>query len=207
MMILKSSGLDVLARSFDGSTAAHLAVQTGSAITSPTIPIKSIINIIISTAAIIAIITITSIPGFGDAVLLMLRWTSCNEQEQTLLKLGLSGVHTTRQYPNQAHAEHQRILHSLTPWQDAAASSIGASLTSATYAALQTGNSSLSDGGNGYSSSIKALLAHVKVFPDMLTEDEKMMRLERYWRRQCFCNSCCSMRIKKLTEDFAGQAS
>jgi hypothetical protein len=67
----------------------------------------------------------------------------------------------------------------LTLTQGVATGSIIASLTSATYAALQAGSSSSSDDGGSSNSSIAALLAQVRQFPDMLADDERRMRLER----------------------------
>jgi hypothetical protein len=61
--------------------------------------------------------------------------------------------------------------------QGTVAGSISASLTSATYAALQVESNNC--GGCGSNSSIGALLSRVREFPDMLTEDVRRMRLER----------------------------
>ncbi len=49
-------------------------------------------------------------------------------------------------------------------------------LTSATYAALQASGGGDSGGVGG---AIGALLAHLNEFPDMMTEEERRLRLER----------------------------
>jgi hypothetical protein len=52
------------------------------------------------------------------------------------------------------------------------------SLTSATYASLQ-GSSRNSDSRDNNSGGISALLANLQEFPDMLTESDKRLRLDR----------------------------
>jgi hypothetical protein len=64
-----------------------------------------------------------------------------------------------------------------------AASSSSMLLSPATYAALQTRSSINSSGSsniNCSSGGVGALLLHLNEFPDMMTEEEKRTRLQRY---------------------------
>jgi hypothetical protein len=58
--------------------------------------------------------------------------------------------------------------------------SMGLSLTSSTYAALQTSSNSTVNSNSDISSGISALLSHLNEFPDMMTEDDRRKRLERF---------------------------
>jgi hypothetical protein len=113
----------------------------------------------------------------------MLRWVSRDKDEQRLLKLGLD---TSQEAGSQRPltqvsmiARFDIAVSSNNALQGTfAVDSVSMSLTSATYASLQ-GSSSNGDSRDSSSGGISALLANLQEFPDMLTEGDKRMRLDR----------------------------